>query len=62
MNSQNVFFAKARFLPTRKFDCERRYLRHGGHFHPPRLRHYLAWASDVHYDKRPRREGDVKQR
>ena len=27
MNSQKVFFAKARFLPTSKFNRERRYLR-----------------------------------
>ena len=27
MNSQKVFFAQARFIPTRKFNRERQYLR-----------------------------------
>ena len=32
------------------------------HFHPPRLRHYLARPSDVLYDMRPGQEGDVERR
>jgi hypothetical protein len=32
------------------------------HFHPPRLGHYLARASDVHYAMRPAQEGDVERR